>query len=198
MNEFNVQDLVQQAFDDAKNATIANRDNLAIRGGNFPAGNLYAFWHEWRTLIARLEWRMFEYVNEFQLRNTAANPDLPEPHEFWKLERARIFGDVGDLEVRRDGETFYWRYIGVNDTNLPVVSSAFGGQDFWATNGAMEFHVAHKDYYQWRGIAQKEQRVDSKWLDHIGLGDENVKLQTREYLRAGRVEFVRFIGFVRR
>lgn len=191
MSEPNVQDLVADAFAQAKDPKVIKAHDIEIRGGSFKHDTLQEFLKTWNTMLARLEWRMYEFVDKFSVCGAANDSALAE-NVFWKLERARFFGEKGDLEVRRDGEMFYWRYIGENDTNLPVVNSAFGGKDFWDTNSDAKFRTVEKEYYQWR---EKDERVDSRWLKENNLADEGTYLRVCEYLRAGYVEFVRFLGF---
>ena len=37
------------------------------------------------------------------------------PETFELLERARLFGEHGDLDLRRNGDDFHWRFVGNHD-----------------------------------------------------------------------------------
>ncbi len=56
--------------------------------------------------LSDMDVRIWELTN----RCTIGNDAPPEAAD--RLERARLFGTGGDLDVRRDGNRFRWRYVG--------------------------------------------------------------------------------------
>ena len=75
-----------------------------ITGGECAEGGL----SEWLKMFDLTE--MDVCIWEFTDHCTIGSDGPPERVE--RLERARIFGEGGDLDVRRDGERFRWRYVG--------------------------------------------------------------------------------------
>ncbi len=184
-------EFAEQAIDAAQKATRVSQKNLIIWGGAFPAERLSAFFAAWGTAqLKQMQWRMYEYVHRFHVVKATARATLP-PAKY--LERVRLFGQRGDLDLRRDGEIFHWRFLGDAKPNPPKLAGEFKPQDFWANQpSSLEYREIEMKYYQWHG---NERRVDSSWLTSAGLKAEGVFLIQKHYLRNGRVEFVRYVGF---
>jgi hypothetical protein len=56
--------------------------------------------------LAEMDVRIWEFTDHCTI-----GPDGPPDTAKW-LERARLFGEGGDLDVRRDGDRFLWRFVG--------------------------------------------------------------------------------------
>jgi hypothetical protein len=187
-------ELVQQAFDQVGAAGVAGRDQILIWGGVFPASQLDDFLKVWEdALTTHMPWRIIEYVDRFVVQKAgASSAALPESGNL--LEHGRLFGRLGDLDLRRDGQVIRWRFIGDAQQVWPEVPQAYSPRSFWDEHGknAPAFHEVEVRYYLWRA---KEQRVDSRWLRSAGLKGEDQRLIQLQYLRDGRVEFVRYMDF---
>lgn len=168
------------------------RGDVVIWGGDFPADQLASFFDAWEEALAKLEWRMLEFASRFELQRVEGE-NKALPHDLTSLQRARLFGPSGDLDVRRDGDSFRWRFIGEQD-GLPELAASFTPVDFWASHPDVTFRCASEEYYQWRGTGE-EQRVNKSWLEQAGLPAEEVFLQQQHYLDQGTVAFVRYVGF---
>lgn len=190
-------DFVNQVFADMDRARLVGRPELVIWGGRFPESQADAFLDAWNeALRTTLTWRMVEYVSRFALYQVNSQ-DAARPDPWFNVERARFFGEMGDLDLRRDGQEFRWRFIGDVSDQWPVLTDAFQPQDFWSApeNRQRQFREVQQKYYQWQGH-RREQRVSSRdWLKEAGLNGENVYLEQKQYLDQGRVAFVRYIGF---
>ena len=101
-------------IDELRGAMVAPDELPAIWGGEFSAGRLQAFLAAW-TGRGDLPWRVWEWVSDMQIMHGASAP----PANLQWLERGRLFGDGGDLTLRRDGERFMWHFVGPHASPLP-------------------------------------------------------------------------------
>lgn len=78
-----------------------------IVGSSCPEADLV----DWLSALdlSELDVRIWEFTD----RCTIGTKGPPESAE--RLERARLFGEGGDLDIRRDGTDFFWRYVGWAD-----------------------------------------------------------------------------------
>jgi len=80
---------------------------LEIWGGHVPVNELAGFLETWDQAARAMEWRIREYPGRIKFtRGSPSNEDLN------LLERARIFGEDGDLSLRRDGDRVLWHFVG--------------------------------------------------------------------------------------
>jgi len=62
--------------------------------------------------LSSMDVRIWEFTDRCTIGNDGPSEQLE------RLERARLFGEGGDLNVRRDGSRFLWRYVG-EEENAP-------------------------------------------------------------------------------
>lgn len=109
-----------------------------------------------------------------------------------RLERARLFGPGGDLDVRRDGERFRWRYVGEADYAPDGDRLSYPGTPerpvYCRTRKALLWGTREKEQARWF-----DDRVAGAGLTYFAetpaLPDgveERVKVECREYTQAGR------------
>ena len=109
-----------------------------------------------------------------------------------RLERARLFGPGGDLDVRRDGDRFHWRYVGAADQAPEGDRLPHPGTPerpvYRRTRQALLWGTREKEQKQWF-----DDRVAGAGLTYFAeppaLSDgveERVKVEYREYTQAGR------------
>lgn len=60
-------------------------------------------------------WTFREWTGRMRLEEGLAEPGDDLPRLVW----GRWFGKVGDLEIRRDGTRFRWRWVGAGDVRPP-------------------------------------------------------------------------------
>ena len=181
-----IEDYVVATFEQAQ-ATIKNKSSLYIVGGQFSSAEraLSTFLAAWSNDSAPpFQFSMVEHVSFFRagyanLTEISKQADL--------LERVRLFGLAGDLDIRRDGEIIYWRYISETDTALPELTQF--GIEAYPDNGKT-FAKDERSYLLWRRDPQ-EQRVRHDWA----AGLEFTHLQQVHYLENGRIAFVRYVEF---
>lgn len=164
--------------------------DLAIWGGVCAEAELAAFLSKWS--LNEMPFRIWEYASRIDFNRDTL------PGAISLLERGRLFGDGGDLELRRDGANFRWRFIGKPTTQAP-----FGHQpapdNFWTKNKAVTFHRCDDSALLW-GERKEDQ---ARWFDdRVGRASldypepaataawQRVRIGYWTFSRAGRVEFV--------
>jgi hypothetical protein len=98
---------------------------LSVLGGEFSVQDLGSFI---RDLPVKLEWSICEYTD----RCVFIKAKVPE---LTNLERTRVFGSGGDLEIRRDREKYFWRFVGPVDI---IFNSCYKPVDFWCREQSKE------------------------------------------------------------
>lgn len=195
MNE--IQDTLKRIFAGVHDTSRVGPEDLRAIGGSFEAAHLPAFVELWaRTLGAELPWRIYEYVSSLLVERS--NTGIPTENVD-SLERARCFGRSGDLDVRRDLGTIYWRFVGDPTVQLPDLDAAeLRTANYWTGREHVPLRSFGKKTLQWR---PDDDRVGGEWLTYGDsvLADESktlkVFLRQIHYVRAGRLELVRFTDF---
>lgn len=169
-------------------------DWLAMQGGEFEASRLAEFLASWSLPRARMPWTVWQWTDDIKLEHEAAPPgDLDY------LERGRVFGDEGDLELRRDGDRVLWRLVGEPALGAPAV---FAGLDYWKGREQQQLRLRERTMLLWgaerrdpggnsTGLWQ-ENRVGWARLAYPPLltGHRRLRVRYREYLLGGNVELV--------
>jgi hypothetical protein len=113
------------------------------------------------------------------------------------LERGRLFGKDGDLDLRRDGDTFRWRFVGDPDMRPPEGYDA-AENNFWEQHPDTKFHCYTETALLWGEREDKrwrDDRVAAAELNYPAPDDaERVELTYNVYSRKGCVEFVWLTG----
>ncbi len=160
--------------------------DLSIWAGRCAEDQLQDFIRQWP--LDRMPYRIWEYASEiaFEWDTLPSNVAL--------LERGRLFGEGGDLELRRDGGEFAWRFIGPAGVQPPTDRPA----DFWSTYPDVTFYRRRETALLWG------KREDNRWHDdRVGAarleypapaGWPRVQVEFWTFSRAGRVEFVWYTG----
>lgn len=195
MNE--VQDTLKRIFEEVQSAARVGPEDLCVIGGRFEAERLSTFVELWaRTLGQRMPWRIYEYVSKLLVEQS--NTGIPA-EDLQSLERARCFGGLADLDLRRDLSTIYWRFIGDPSISLPNLNAeSFEANDYWTRRGNILLRRFEKSTLQWRS---DDDRVGGQWVMYgdLVLEDEKNKLKVFlkqiHYVRNGRLELVRFTDF---
>jgi len=169
------------------------QDQLAIWGGWCATDDdLFKLLQQWPQRDEAMPYRIWEYSDRIDFEEKRLPQDA-----HW-LERGRLFGPGGDLEVRRDGDRFYWRFVGQRGAQLP--DGPFHAQDFWgqASAGTRFFHsVEHALLWGERQeslnlwFEDRTARAELKYpWDQVG----RVQVKYRTFSCGGRVEFVWLLG----
>jgi hypothetical protein len=164
--------------------------DLAVWGGLCGEAELLAFLSKWN--LSEMPFRIWEYASRIDFKRGTL------PTEINLLERGRLFGDGGDLELRRDGVNFRWRFIGKPGAQPPIGHQPMP-DNFWTNNKVVTFHRCDENVLLW-GERQENQ---SRWFDdRVGRALLNypepaateawtrVRICYWTFSRAGRIEFV--------
>jgi hypothetical protein len=167
--------------------------DLAVWGGTSDASRLGDFLQTWDLPRPGMPWNVWQWTDQIRLGHGEGSPgDLDY------LERGRVFGEEGDLSLRRDGSRFLWHFVGVTGTAPP---DGFKFDDYWDDRAGAPLRSRQRTALLWGeerrdesgnplGIWQ-EDRVAAAVLEYPGLrGARRVRMRYREYLRGGRVELV--------
>lgn len=134
---------------------------------------------------------MTHHIWSFTDHCTISDDGPPESAE--RLERARLFGEGGDLDIRRDGQNFFWRYAGKADYAPACETLAYPGTPespvYCRERTALLWGTREKEQEQWF-----DDRVSGASLTYFpnptpldeGV-KERVQVRFREYTQAGRV-----------
>ena len=165
-------------------------DRLSIWGGACPEGALLGFLQNWPS-SEQMPYRIWEYASEVHFERDT----LPGSKDIALLERGRLFGEGGDLDLRRDGEMFLWRFVGKPEVRPP---EGYDADDFWASHPDTRFHCYEETALLWgkrKGDRWYDDRVAAAPLEYpVGGEPERVQVEYKVYSRAGRVEFVWLTG----
>lgn len=158
--------------------------DLTILGGRCAESNLKGLSLEWD--LSEMPFRVWEYSSEIAFeRNTP-------PKNIILLERGRIFGEGGDLILRRNGMDFSWRFIGPGGIEEP--DGKYDTQNYWERNQDVMFHRDEKTtllWGEWNGERWVENRVGAARLNYPVDG-KRIQLHYKTFTHAGFVEFVWF------
>jgi hypothetical protein len=111
----------------------AGPGDLAVWGGEFGSQALEAFLKAWNLPRPGMPWSIWQWTDDIDIGHDAALPG-----ELGYLERGRVFGEQGDLELRREGDQVLWRFVGPTSDPDPVpddVKTAdYGAVNYWGEN----------------------------------------------------------------
>lgn len=183
---------VERTLEEAGRLRPLSKQEVIILGGQFLADALPSFLEAWAAVWESLAtWQLLESASCFEVRYQQSLPSLMEKLEKGGVERFRLFGERGDLMLRRDEERLFWRFVGAAEEVWPDLA-AFDPQDFWVAFPNTRLNQREVRAYQWHG---EERRVKLRWPEGSGLTSKGTILVQHHYLERGRIAFVRFIGF---
>lgn len=162
------------------------RHNLTILGGQCAEIDLLKFLEQWDP--AGMPFRVWEYIGEVVFEKDTL------PQNIALLERGRIFGEGGDLMLRRNDTTFDWRFVGPVGIKPPA--GGYDTQDYWEYHPKETFHQHNETallWGEWNGKRWTEDRVAAAKLNYPATGRQ-IQLHYRVFSRAGRVKFVWYTG----
>jgi hypothetical protein len=173
---------------------------LTVWGGEFEfaAEMLEAFLEAWNLPQASMPWSLWQWTDDIDMDHQGAPPS-----DLDYLERGRIFGKQGDLELRRNGDQVLWRFIGVADDSDPlpagVKSPDYGATNYWDEHEGRYLRPYIRTALLWGA----DEEGDGRWYeDRVGRADLNypemegnqvVLVRYIEYLHGSNVELVRLL-----
>lgn len=173
----------------------AGPEQLTVLGGEFPASRLEMFLQAWALPRDGMPWSLWQWTDDIRLDHGAG---LPTDLDY--LERGRVFGSAGDLELRREQGRFLWRFVG---PSTPPPLPGFDVDNYWDHPLAAPLRPYERTALLWgnRQAARNlnkagwhDDRVGWARLDYPNVQGERVQVRYREYLRGSRVELVQLLG----
>jgi hypothetical protein len=168
---------------------LCSREHLAIWGGTCTEDVLTDFLDGWP--LERMTYRIWESTDRIDFEEGSL------PSNVTLLERGRLFGDGGDLDLRRDGDVFHWRFVGEHNVRPPQGYDT-DENDLWAQYPDAAFHCYEETALLWgkrEGNHWHDDRVAAAKLNYPEHDNaERVQVQYKVYSRAGHVEFVWLTG----
>jgi hypothetical protein len=200
MTEPNWVDL-ESLVDEMYASPTIQREQLTVWGGGFPGvpEQIRAFLKAWALPRAGMPWSLWQWTDRIELQRGAS---LPGDLEF--LERGRVFGKEGDLELRRemrpDGDRMAWRFIGDAATSTPM---GLEPDNYWDGKEGAVLRARERSALLWGSREAAENLGKDGWhddrvgwakLEYPSVTGERIKICYREYLSGGTVEFVWWLG----
>ncbi|WXG41607.1 MAG: hypothetical protein WED07_12730 [Candidatus Freyarchaeum deiterrae] len=166
-----------------------SKNDIQIWGSEIEENSLQQFISKWN--FSNMPFTILETLKEIIIKKNFDFSKIPSN----QVERIRIFGQDGDLDLRRDTNRFIWRYIGNN--NPPKNTN---GEDFWKKNPDKKFFIEKKEALLWgrtydpkRSIWQ-EDRVAKARLSYPVKGNSNfAKIHYKTLSEQGVISFVWFL-----
>lgn len=171
-------------------ARRVGKEHLAIRGGTLRPEDVLPWLETWNLPQADMPWAIWEHYDRIEVTFAQHVPKRPD-----LLERLCIFGEGGDLALRRDGEMIAWRFLG------PAGAGAPGGVDFFARSPLARFWEEESCALLWGEADESapgrwwEARVGRAQLSYPRMeGVRRVKVRYRTYSACGQVAFAWWLG----
>jgi hypothetical protein len=118
--------------------------------------------------------------------------DPPETFEF--LERARLFGERGDLDLRREGDDFHWRYVGETDRAPEGERLAWSDLPDEPVYCREERALLWGEYQADAGAWFDDRTAGAKLTYPVDGHPDRVWVRYREYAQAGHALAVWLLG----
>ena len=171
-------------------APKVGKEKLSIWGGECAEAKLLSLVQHW-TKEAEMPYRIWEYSDNINFEKNTVPDDV-----LW-LERGRLFGSGGDLNLRRDGGRFLWYFVGKVGITPPTIGSPC---NFWEVEPEAAFHQNGETALLW---GERREGTDLWFDDRAAKANliypaeadwSRVQVYYWTFSRAGRVEFVWFYG----
>ncbi len=182
----NFKEEVEELVDDP---LISKDGDIAILGGEFKASGgktleqvLEGFLKKWD--FSRMPYHIWEYMHRIEFTK-----NLPDSEEYSLLERGHIFGSGGDLDLRRDGERFLWRFIGPKGAPL---LSGYGAKDFWAENPDVRLRQHNESALLWGDYKE----AFGRWQeDRVGWAELEYPITSQQARKQGERVWIHYTIF---
>lgn len=173
------------------------REALALLGGKVDESTLLDWFQRWQLGKIALPWRIWESVSDLRFERSTL------PDSFHLLERGRLFGEDGDLTLRRDGERFRWWFVGKPAVVPESMQRDIAVSNFWQSHPSTTLSAIEQSAILWGSHRGNNQNKAPYWYDdrvgwakltypvtQNGKAARHLYIHYREYLQAGQVAFV--------
>lgn len=135
-----------------------NKENIGIWGGNIKDIELVDFLKCWD--FSNMGFAIIETINDIKIMR-GINYTLIDDSK--NIERVRIFGKDGDLDIRTNNNEFLWRYVGSKYKELP---SGLVGSNFFDYYPEQEFFIEEKSAFLWGKYDDKSNKRHDNRVGH--------------------------------
>ncbi len=177
----------------------AGPETFGAWGGICPPEKLSEFLKAWAFRPAFAVWETsdsIEWSKKGQAGDPSEHPALSADAAY--LERARMFGPDGDLQIRREEDRFLWSFVGEPGAGPPA---GWPAESFWENpeNEGVRYRRKEETFLLWGEKKDgrdrwHDDRVAAARLDYPVDAESGGRVQARAdlFIRNGRTEFVRF------
>ena len=162
------------------------KGDIEIWGGEIAEEYLREFVMLWD--ISEMPFTILETLREIRIIRDFDYSEI----DSYTVDRIRIFGESGDLDIRRNSNIFLWRYLGRSD--LP---EGIEGKNFWDENPDKEFFLENNEYALLWGKYDPEKKLwcEDRVAGHklsypISGNPERVKIRYKTLSENGILAFV--------
>jgi hypothetical protein len=172
------------------------KGDFAVWSGECAESALKQFLTDWGIPNDGMNYVMLEFMDRILWRDGQAAEVKLSQELVAELEGGRIFGERGDLSLRRACDVFRWHFVGAADSKPPQ------GEIFWDLEPHACFMQCDESALLWgkrdpdkmRWFEDRVARADLRYP--ISVPDSRKSYRARihytTFSRAGRVEFVWF------
>jgi len=174
-----------KGFDDLLKEKRISQNDIQIRGGEIKEKELAEFIKKWN--LSGMPYKIMETTEEI----IVTKDDIDITPQI--VERIKIFGGDGDLDLKRDSSCFRWRYIGKNSPPPDITA-----ENFWDKNPSKKFFMEEKEALLWGKYNQNmkrwhDDRVARAKLSYpVNENPERVKICYKTLSEKGVISFVWF------
>lgn len=184
MNTHNLSDKMEKLFKENRKSKL----DVQIWGGKEKGDELHTFFKKWKFI--NMPFVIIETIKEITFTN---NIDISNM-DIGLIERIRIFGTAGDLDLRRNSTWFIWRYVGENSP-----PSNIKGHNFWEENPNIVFFVEEKEALLWgkydhsKKLWHDDRVAKAKLAYPVNGTPERAKIHYKTLSEKGSISFVWFM-----
>jgi hypothetical protein len=149
-----------------------------------------------------MPWSIWQWTDAIDIEHQAA-----QPGDLDYLERGRVFGEQGDLELRREGDRVLWRFVGPVADPDPVPDDIKTDEYGAASDRNEQAERGLRPYERTALLWGADDDGDGRWFEErVGRarleyptmkGSQVVQVHYVEYLHGGDVKFVQLLRLER-
>jgi len=167
--------------------------DMAVYFGKFAAALLPEFLGGWQLPQPQMPWALWLWTDNIVLEHQKGIPN-----DLDYLERGHIFGEAGELTLRRAGDDVRWTFVGTAILPEEIIAhdAPFNAQNYWTSNVNLRLRPYERTALLWGEYMPQigqwyQARVGRAELAYPTLaGHTRVQIHYREYLYAGDVALV--------
>jgi hypothetical protein len=171
------------------------KDKIQIWGGEIKENEWQQFINSWD--FSGMPYTIIETFKEIKFTKEFSDHANLNPKT---MQRIRIFGKSGDLDLRSDFPSINWRYIGKSDLPSKIKEDK-KTENYWDKNEDKEFFLEEKEALLW-GKYWSKHNGRNLWLDNrvaraelsypVNGSPKRVKICYKTFSERGCISFLWF------